>query len=174
MGIALSEMDRLNGIVTDFLLYARPQELHKEQYDLNRSLLEIATLLQSSEANKNNVTLSASLDGKQVVRGDAKQLKQVFWNLGVNAVDAVSEGGTINIYTARNSNAVEVVFKDSGNGISKDDIDNIFYPFFTTKEKGTGLGLGIVKNIIESHRGSIHIENRSTRGAVVTVKLPFE
>ena len=173
MGIALSEMDRLNGIVTDFLLYARPQELNKEKYDLNRSLQEIAILLKSSEASNNHVTISASLDGEQVVRGDAKQLKQVFWNLGVNAVDAVSDGGVIDIYTTGNSNAVEVVFKDSGNGISRDDIDKIFYPFFTTKEKGTGLGLSIAQKIIEEHGGKIEVESEGEgSGSMFKILLP--
>jgi len=175
MGIALSEMDRLNVIVTDFLLYARPQELNKEKYDLNKSLKEITILLKSSETNNNHVTISASLDGEQVVRGDAKQLKQVFWNLGVNAVDAVSEGGIIDIYTAGNSNTVEVVFKDSGNGISKDDIDKIFYPFFTTKEKGTGLGLSIAQKIIEEHGGKIEVYSEGEgSGTMFKILLPTE
>lgn len=175
MGIALSEMDRLNGIVTDFLLYARPQKLNKEIYDLNQSLREIVTLLQSSEENIDHVTISASLDGDRLVNGDARQLKQVFWNLGVNAMDAVSDGGTIDIYTAENSNAVEVVFKDSGNGISKDEIDKIFYPFFTTKEKGTGLGLSIAKKIIEEHGGKIEVESEGDcTGASFKILLPTE
>jgi len=173
MGIALSEMDRLNGIVTDFLLYARPQELNTEKYDLNRSLQEIAILLESSEATNNHVTISASLDGEQVVRGDAKQLKQVFWNLGVNAMDAVSEGGVVDIYTTGNSNAVEVVFKDSGNGISREDIDKIFYPFFTTKEKGTGLGLSIAQKIIEEHGGKIEVDSEGEgSGSMFKILLP--
>jgi two-component system sensor histidine kinase PilS (NtrC family) len=175
MDIALSEMDRLNGIVTDFLLYARPQELNKEQYDLNLSLREVVTLLQGPEANKDHVTILASLDGDQVVRGDARQLKQVFWNLGVNAMDAVSDGGTIDIYTAGDSDAVEVVFKDSGNGISEDDIDKIFYPFYTTKEKGTGLGLAIAQKIIEEHGGKIEVESEGEgSGAMFKIQLPLE
>jgi two-component system sensor histidine kinase PilS (NtrC family) len=175
MGIALSEMDRLNGIVTDFLLYARPQELIREKYDLNQSLREVVTLLQGSEANNDHVTISASLDGDQFVEGDARQLKQVFWNLGVNAMDAVSEGGTIDIYTAENSNAAEVVFKDSGNGISKDEIDKIFYPFFTTKEKGTGLGLSIAQKIIEEHGGKIEVESEGEgSGSMFKIQLPTE
>jgi two-component system sensor histidine kinase PilS (NtrC family) len=175
MYIALSEMDRLNGIVTDFLLYARPQDLNKEPYDLNLSLREVVTLLQGAEANKDHVTILSSLDGDQVVRGDARQLKQVFWNLGVNAMDAVSDGGTIDIYTAGNSNAVEVVFKDSGDGISKEDIDNIFYPFFTTKEKGTGLGLSIAQKIIEEHGGKIEVQSEGEgSGAMFKILLPTE
>jgi len=175
MGIALSEMDRLNGIVTDFLLYARPQELNKEKYDLNQSLREVVTLLQSSEAGRDHVTISASLDGERFVSGDARQLKQVFWNLGLNAMDAVSDGGTVDIYTAGNSNHIEVVFKDSGNGIGKDDIDKIFYPFFTTKDKGTGLGLSIAQKIIEEHGGKIDVASEGEgTGALFKILLPTE
>jgi two-component system sensor histidine kinase PilS (NtrC family) len=175
MGIALSEMDRLNGIVTDFLLYARPQELNKEKYDLNQSLREVVTLLQSSEAGRDHVTISASLDGDRLVSGDARQLKQVFWNLGLNAMDAVSDGGTVDIYTAGNSKHIEVVFKDSGNGIGKDEIDKIFYPFFTTKDKGTGLGLSIAQKIIEEHGGKIEVTSEGEgTGAVFKILLPVE
>ncbi len=175
MGIALSEMDRLNGIVTDFLLYARPQELNMGKYDLNQSLREIVTLIQSSEANKDHVTILTSLDGDQVIKGDARQLKQVFWNLGVNAMDAVSDRGTINIYTEGNGDAVEVVFQDSGNGINMDDIDKIFYPFFTTKEKGTGLGLSIAQKIIEEHGGKIEVESEGEdTGSLFKILLPSQ
>ncbi len=175
MYIALSEMDRLNGIVTDFLLYARPQQLNKEEYDLNMSLREVVTLLQGSEAHRDHVTISASLDGDHIVKGDPRQLKQVFWNLGVNAVDAVAEGGTVNISTGGNGNTVEVVFQDSGNGISNDDMEKIFYPFFTTKEKGTGLGLSIAQKIVEEHGGNIEVASQGEgSGTMFRIELPAE
>jgi two-component system sensor histidine kinase PilS (NtrC family) len=175
MGIALSEMDRLNGIVTDFLLYARPRELHKEEYDLNQSLREIVTLMNSSGVNNDHVTISARLEGDRVIKGDARQLKQVFWNLGVNAMDAVSDRGSIDIRTSGNGNAVEVVFQDSGKGISHDEIDKIFYPFYTTKEKGTGLGLSIAQKIIEEHGGKIEVESEGEgAGAVFKILLPTQ
>lgn len=175
MTIALSEMDRLNGIITDFLLYARPQELNRQSFDLHESLRNVVTLLQRSESKGENVTISTKLDGSLFITGDSRQIQQVFWNLGINAVDAVSDGGDVEIYTKRNNNSVEVIFKDNGTGISKTDIDKVFYPFFTTKEKGTGLGLSIAQKIAEEHGGKIAVESGGIgRGTTFRVIFPVE
>ncbi len=159
MNIALSEMNRLNGIITDFLLYAKPQELNKKMFDLHQSLRDVITLLKSKEANRADIEISTKLDGSAFITGDAKQMRQVFWNLGLNAVDAVNDGGSVEIYTEKKNNTVEVIFEDTGYGISTADVDRIFYPFFTTKEKGTGLGLAIARKIIEEHSGKILVES---------------
>ncbi len=175
MKIALSEMDRLNGIITDFLLYARPQELNREPFDLHRSLNDVVTLLQGSRAKGDNVTISVNLQDSQILNGDSRQIRQVFWNLGLNAVDAVSDGGTIDIFTQETENAVEIIFRDTGMGIGKDDIDNVFYPFFTTKEKGTGLGLSIAQKIAEEHGGKIVVESGGIgMGTSFKIILPRE
>ncbi len=174
MKIALSEMDRLNGIITDFLLYARPQALNKKQFDIHLSLRDVITLLQGSETSSKNVTISAKLDGSLFITGDSKQMQQVFWNLGINALDAVSDGGKVDIYTVKKYNKIEIVFKDTGMGISSGDADKIFYPFYTTKEKGTGLGLSIAQKITEEHGGKIEVESRGAgTGAIFRVILPF-
>jgi two-component system sensor histidine kinase PilS (NtrC family) len=173
MKIALSEMDRLNGIITDFLLYARPKELNKKPFDLHQSLRDVVMLLQGAETVKKNVTITAKLEGSLVITGDAKQMQQVFWNLGINAVDAVSEGGSVDIHTVRKGNRIEIIFRDTGEGISEFDMDKIFYPFFTTKEKGTGLGLSIAQKIIEEHGGKILVESRGPgSGTTFRIILP--
>ncbi|RJQ13796.1 MAG: PAS domain S-box protein [Nitrospiraceae bacterium] len=173
MQIALSEMDRLNGIITDFLLYARPQNLNKKPFDLHQSLRDVVTLLQSAETDRKNVTISAKLEGSLVITGDAKQMQQVFWNLGINALDAISENGSVDIYTSKKTGAVEVVFRDTGTGISAGDIENIFYPFYTTKEKGTGLGLSIAQKITEEHGGKIVVQSKGAgTGTTFKVILP--
>ncbi|MBI5663749.1 MAG: PAS domain-containing protein [Nitrospirae bacterium] len=174
MEIALSEMDRLNGIITDFLLYARPQGINSQPFDLHESLRNVVTLLQRSESKGENVTISTKLDGSLFITGDSKQMQQVFWNLGINAVDAVSDGGDVDIYTKRNNNSVEIIFKDNGMGISKADIEKVFYPFFTTKEKGTGLGLAIAQKITEEHGGKISVESGGIgRGTTFRVVFPL-
>jgi two-component system sensor histidine kinase PilS (NtrC family) len=101
MNIALSEMDRLNGIITDFLLYAKPQELQKKSFDVHLSLREIITLIQSHKSNGKQVTISAELEGSELITGDPKQLRQVFWNLCLNAIDAVEDDGALEIYTEK-------------------------------------------------------------------------
>jgi two-component system sensor histidine kinase PilS (NtrC family) len=175
MNIALSEMDRLNGIITDFLLYAKPQELQKESFDVHVSLREIITLIQSHESNGKQVTISAELEGSELITGDPKQLRQVFWNLCLNAIDAVEDDGALEIYTEKKNNGVAIIFRDSGSGISKSDIEKIFYPFFTTKDSGTGLGLSTAQKIVEEHGGKINARSEGAgKGTTISVNLPFQ
>lgn len=174
MNIALSEMDRLNGIITDFLLYARPQELKLESFDLQGSLEDIAILLRSSEKDGKDVTITVKVSGPLNIDGDPKKLKQVFWNLGLNAVNAVPDKGAVEIRTEQRDNGVEILFCDNGPGIAPDDRERIFYPFFTTKEGGTGLGLAIAKKIAEEHGGNITAESKGPgKGSTFRVILPL-
>ncbi len=175
MDIALSEMDRLNGIVTDFLLYAKPRQLVKSSFDLHQSLGNVITLLLSSKTEKENVKISKDLKGKLFITGDSKQLQQVFWNLGVNAVEAVFSSGEVIISTEKKNNTLEIRFTDTGIGIGRENIDKIFYPFFTTKDNGTGLGLAIAQRITEEHGGKITVESRGAgTGTTFKVILPVD
>ncbi len=102
-------------------------------------------------------------------------MQQVFWNLGLNAIDAVSNEGSLDIYTKKKNNMVEIIFKDSGAGISKSEIDKIFYPFFTTKVKGTGLGLSIAQKITEEHGGKIIVTSDGIgKGTTFRIILPLD
>jgi two-component system sensor histidine kinase PilS (NtrC family) len=175
MKIALSEMDRLNEVVTDFLLYAKPQQPSKEIFDLHQSLRDVVTLLRSTKTDRENVRISEDFKGELFITGDSKQLQQVFWNLGINAVDAISDGGNCIVSTEKKDSTVEIIFKDNGKGISKEDIDKIFFPFFTTKEKGTGLGLSIAQRITEEHGGKVAVESQGIgNGTTFRVILPAE
>ncbi|MBC8413031.1 PAS domain-containing protein, partial [bacterium] len=174
MRIALAEMDRLNGIITDFLLYARPRSIAIEPLDINRLIKDVFTLLKSSETcMQKNIILSEDLNGSIIIPSDPAQLRQVFWNLGLNAVDAVEDNGHVKIETIQEDSFVRITLSDNGHGISLDDIDNIFYPFFTTKEKGTGLGLSIVQKIIEDHGGKISVHS-DISGTAFVITLPAE
>lgn len=175
MKIALSEMDRLDSFVTDFLLYAKPQQPRKDSFNLHQSLREVITLLHSAKTAKGNVKISENLEGELFITGDSNQLRQVFWNLGINAIEAMSDGGEFIISTEKKNNSVEITFRDTGKGISKKDIDNIFYPFFTTKEKGTGLGLAITQRITEEHGGKIIVKSQGIgTGTTFKVILPID
>ncbi len=175
MGIALSEVDRLNDIVTDFLFYAKPQRLNKSPFDLLRSLRDVITLLRSSKTDKANVKITENFSGELLAIADPGQLQQVFWNLCNNAMDAVSDGGEIIISAEKKHDVLEVVFRDTGVGIDDEDIKKIFYPFFTTKEKGTGLGLAIAQKIAEGHGGKITVESRGKgTGATFRIILPAD
>jgi signal transduction histidine kinase len=104
---------------------------------------------------------------------DKDMLYQAFLNIFINAMQSMPRGGIIQTNVTANKNSVQIQFQDEGHGIPKDIEGKIWDPFFTTKEKGTGLGLGIVKKIVELHRGDIQIKNRETDGVVVTVELPI-
>lgn len=173
MEIALSEMDRLDNIVTDFLLYAKPQRLNKTSFDLHQSLKDVIMLLRSSEPDRKNVNISENLPGKLNITGDSEKLRQVFWNLGINAINAIPEDGIINIYTDKQDDKISVIFHDTGIGLSQEDIERIFDPFYTTKERGTGLGLSIAQRITEEHNGKITVKSGGKgTGATFSVELP--
>ena len=105
---------------------------------------------------------------------DSDMLYQAFLNILINAMQAMPGGGRIKIAVMSRSKWITILFVDEGQGIPDELIGKIWSPFFTTKEKGTGLGLGIVRNIIEAHEGDIQIENRSTGGARITINLPID
>lgn len=106
------------------------------------------------------------------IDADDDMLYQSFLNVLINAMQAMPDGGDIHIQLAQNDNRIGIVFRDQGSGIPDHLKDKIWDPFFTNKEKGTGLGLGIVKNIIEAHNGTVQIDNSDEGGACVTIELP--
>jgi signal transduction histidine kinase len=108
------------------------------------------------------------------IMADSAMLYQSFLNILINAMQSMPDGGRILVEISSNDHWLTVHFDDEGQGIPSENLDKIWDPFFTTKEQGTGLGLGIVKNIVESHGGSIQIVNRPVRGTRVTIELPVK
>jgi signal transduction histidine kinase len=104
---------------------------------------------------------------------DADMIYQALLNLFINGMQAMPDGGVIDVTVESGDDAVWLYIEDNGDGVPPSVMEKIWDPFFTTKEKGTGLGLGIVKNIIEAHDGMIRIDNRHTKGARVAVKFPL-
>jgi len=172
MEIALNEMDRLNRIVTDFLTYSRPAAAEFKEFDLHALLDETIELLKNTDQNRGLVSVKKEYGGTAKITGDPQKLSQVFWNLGLNAIDAMPEGGQLIVSTGNSSGSVEITFRDSGTGIDAKNIEKIFYPFFTTKEQGTGLGLAISYRIIEEHKGKIYVESNPGKGTTFKVILP--
>jgi two-component system sensor histidine kinase PilS (NtrC family) len=160
MDIALSEMDRLNKTISDFLTYSRPKPLEIQLTNLHSVLDNTLDLLKNREP-KRDVSIRKEYEGELFIHADPEKLSQVFWNLGVNAFEAMEDKGELSVSTKINHNHVIISFSDTGPGISKPDIERIFYPFFTTKEKGTGLGLSIAYRIIEEHDGRLIVRSRS-------------
>jgi len=146
----------------------RPPKLEKT--DINILIKE--TLSQVNAPEK--VQLTTELARLSEINVDQDQMKRVFLNLTINAIQAMENGGTLTISTKQREGAVEISFKDTGTGISKENMEKIFTPFFTTRAKGMGMGLPICKKFVESHSGSIRVESEAGKGTTFTVKLPIQ
>ena len=159
MGIALSEMERLNNTISDFLTYSSPKPLEIQPVDLHAILDSTLELLKNTE-HKSGISIKRDFEGQLFIHADPEKIRQVFWNLGANAFEAMDNSGELTVSTKNSPKNVTVSFSDTGSGISQMNINKIFYPFFTTKERGTGLGLSIAYRIIEEHNGRLIVTSR--------------
>ena len=191
--IIIEEVNRLNGVVTEFLDYSRPVKSQLAPVDLD-DLLQRTVRLLHSQGLPAGITIDLRLSpGVPKAQGDAEQLKQVFINLALNAVQAMPHGGTLTIRTAeltssfatwrfaevgptrartRTPEVMEIRFRDTGEGIPPEARERIFIPFYTTKAKGTGLGLAICQRIVKAHNGSIAVESQPGLGTEFVVRIP--
>jgi two-component system sensor histidine kinase HydH len=170
--ILLKETDRLNQIVQDFLGFARPKPPELKQEDVNEVIESVLTLT-AQPARAARVDVEKRLDqsiGKRDL--DAGLLKQAFLNLVLNAIQAMPDGGTLTVASARNDSGIAVNISDTGEGISPENRKKLFSPFFTTKQDGTGLGLAITFRIIQNHRGTIDVDSVPGKGTTFTVRIP--
>jgi two-component system sensor histidine kinase PilS (NtrC family) len=179
MDIVVRETERLNTIITEFLDYARLKNAQNDQIELLPILDETIMLLKNCKDCSCNIRIRHTIDPDVVIRGDAQRIRQVFWNLLLNACQAMPQGGEIVItarpFTRENDDTSwwEISIADTGRGIAYDDRDKIFNPFFTTKTGGTGLGLAIVYRIIEDHRGTITVDSVPGKGTQFIIRLPM-
>jgi len=172
--IIVEEANRLNRIITDFINFAKPRSPNFSPCRIQEVIDKNITFLTMQIEEKGYRIKQNYQNSLPEIQADAAMLYQSFLNILINAMQAMPDGGCIDISISANDKIVTVNFEDEGQGIADEVLDKIWDPFFTTKEMGTGLGLGVVKNIIESHGGSIQIQNRSSGGARVTVELPVE
>lgn len=171
--IVLSELDRINGIVGEFLFLSKPTTTAMQQRDVKKLLNDVVTLIQTQTILSN---IQISMEYKSnlpYVYCDENQLKQVFLNILKNATEAMPNGGTIELKVKKdNERGVVIQITDQGVGIPKERIPSLGEPFFTTKEKGTGLGLMTCYKIIENHQGQLQIESEVDKGTTVHIILP--
>lgn len=178
MDIVVRETDRLNTIITEFLEYARPKTTQDDQIALSSVFAETITLLKNSKEFVDNIDVRCNVDPIITIRGDAQRLRQVFWNLLINACQAMPTGGEMTISAVLSSHAdddtarCEIIIADTGQGIPPEYLDKIFDPFFTTKIGGTGLGLAIAYRIIEDHGGTITVDTQEGRGTKFRILVP--
>jgi two-component system sensor histidine kinase PilS (NtrC family) len=174
MDIVLSESDRLNRIITDFLTYARPRKFMLAETDLRDPLRETFALLRHSPEVLDGHALEDDLpDEPLVALADAEGIRQVFWNLSRNALKAMPEGGTLRAEMRSTAgHNVRITFIDTGRGMSPAQVERLFEPFSSSTTGGTGLGLSIVYQIIRDHGGTINVRSREGHGTTITIELP--
>ena len=172
--IIVEEANRLNRIITDFINYAKPRSPNFAACRVEEVIDKNITFLEAQINEQGYVVKKNYQNSLPEIMADSTMLYQSFLNILINAMQAMPDGGRILIEVGAGDHLVTVHFDDEGQGIPHENLGKIWDPFFTTKEMGTGLGLGIVKNIVESHGGSIQIVNRPVRGARVTIELPLK
>jgi len=170
--IIIEESIRLNNIITDFLNFAKPKSPNLTACNIEDILEKNITFL-ASQIKQEGYTIEKHYDENlPEIAADADMLYQAFLNILINAMQAMPGGGIIHVNIHSADHSVTIVIEDEGEGVPEDLLEKIWDPFFTTKAKGTGLGLGIVKNIIESHEGSVSITNQPDAGSRVAIVLP--
>jgi two-component system NtrC family sensor kinase len=165
------ETRRCAHIVRGLLDFARDRPLSLDAVDVNAVVDEALSLVRN-QAGLQNVALVTELAPLPPVEADLGQIRQALLNVIINACEAMTKGGSLRIATRAVADGIEVSISDTGIGISKEDLDRVLDPFFTTKEMGTGLGLSVVYGIVQRHGGSLHIDSTAGVGTTVTLRLP--
>ncbi|MCM3585642.1 PAS domain S-box protein [Mesobacillus maritimus] len=172
--IMLDELDRINHIVSELLLLAKPQKMKYKKASIENILNDVISLLKP-EASLHNIQIEFEAPGHQVeIECEPNQLKQLFINIIKNAIEASNIGDTVSISLNHVDQDVSIVIQDKGCGISKERLKRIGEPFYSSKEKGTGLGLTVSFKIVQSHNGKIQFNSEAQQGTVVTIDLPVE
>lgn len=171
MDIVVRETDHLNSWISEFLDYTRPKKMEQLPIDLSEIVDETVEILRN-DRHLEQVEIQFERGGKAVILGDRRRLKQIVYNLVLNAAQAAGNNGVIRLKVARIASGVEFTVWDNGPGIAEEHISRIFEPFFTTKPGGTGLGLATVYRNVEDHDGSIHVES-SPGGEGTTFSIYF-
>lgn len=173
LDVVNEELDRLNGIVVDFLFAVRPMDIKLLKGSLNKVVQDIVQFLKY-ELEQSNITIRLELEkDDDSILMDERFLKQAILNIIKNSIHAMPEGGKIKISTLKTSEDVRLMISDSGIGIPEENIEKIFEPYFTTKPDGTGLGLTLVYKIIKEHGAEIEVMSRPGSGTTVTIHFPL-
>jgi signal transduction histidine kinase len=173
MELILKEIRRVNEIIEQFLTLSRPFQLNLRESSLQDLMKNLVALFQE-EATSLGIILQVKMPADlPLIKMDPERLTQAFINIMKNGMEAMDQGGTLNIKTKSLREGVEVIISDSGSGIPPEQMEKIFNYYYTTKEKGVGLGLPIAHRIIEAHGGQLKIESRVGSGTEVTVTLPL-
>jgi signal transduction histidine kinase len=168
----VAQVERLEHLVRDLLTYARPRALNRQPLDVHE-LLDRLLRLHKEQCDAQSVTVQRVYEPESGhVTADQQQMEQIFLNLIHNSLQAMLEGGKLTVITRAANSCIEISFEDTGKGIPAVDLPRVHQPFFTTKHRGSGLGLPIVKKIAEAHGGSLRLASEVDRGTSATIVIP--
>jgi two-component system sensor histidine kinase HydH len=171
--LLIQETERMNRTITEMLSFTRPAPLRVEPVDLGALLQRSLELVRTEAADSGVVTRVQLGPGLPAVEGDADRLQQVLMNVLLNGLQAMEEGGRLEIAAEVDGDGVEVRVTDTGRGIAPELQAQVFFPYVTTKPGGSGLGLAISQKIVADHHGTIEIESESGQGTTVVIRLPL-
>ena len=171
--IVMEEVERLNGIVVDFLFAVRPMNTEFERQNINRVVGDAIEFVQYELEEAGISILEEYADSLPLVDLDEKYIKQALLNMIKNAISAMPEGGTLRVSTQVDSSDVLLLISDTGVGIPDENTAKIFEPYFTTREFGSGLGLTVVYKIVREHGGEISLSSREGEGTTFTLSFPI-
>jgi two-component system sensor histidine kinase PilS (NtrC family) len=177
MDIVLRESDRLNASLRSLLAYARPARLEVRQLDLRDIVQDTATLLRNStEVTERHIINVEVFEHEVLVEADENHVRQIVWNLAINGLRAMSDGGTLDLKASRETtggvHSAVLTVADEGVGMAAQEIDGIFHPFRGSFSKGTGLGLAIVHRIISDYHARVDVQSQTGRGTTFRVTFP--
>jgi two-component system sensor histidine kinase PilS (NtrC family) len=173
MGIVLRESERISSLVNEFLMFARPQPGNKKRVRLDQELQEIVKQFETSHSHQ-RLGIQPRIEEGLSVEIDPEHLRQVVWNLLLNAAEALDKNGRIEVVLHAQAGPYAcIIISDNGCGMTEEIQQSIFDPFFTRKAKGTGLGLSIVQRILTSYDGLIDVQSAPGQGSAFTLKLPL-
>ena len=172
LATCIKEVQRLDGIIAHFLKAIRPSEPSFQKINL-LTVIEDTVRLREKELSNKKIKVSMEVGAREpMIRADVEQVKQVFFNVIGNAIDAVPEGSEIRIISGLDERHIFAQIVDQGSGISKENISRVFEPYFTTKKTGHGIGMMIVHRIMRDHDGEVGIDSKEGSGTIVTLKFP--
>lgn len=176
MGIVLKESERLDALITDFLLFAFPHVGERESIPLRDLVEETLELFRKGPHFQEDLEVDVRMDPTVRIYGNRRQLQQILWNLLLNAAQSMSAGGEIRVEAEQTRSRAGVPsvswrVRDTGKGIAAENLTRIFDPFYTSRQGGTGLGLAIVHRIVENHGGRIHVRSDLGKGTVFEIEL---
>jgi len=177
MQVILRAKDQMESLVRNFLLMARSNQGRRSETDIGRLIEDVIESLTYGAEWNSRVELRKTLGQELLVMGDPAEIRQILWNLMINAMQSMPEGGTLSVTACPNridgeAPAVRIEIGDTGCGIDTADLEKIWEPFYTTKERGSGLGLAIVRRIVENHGGAVAVRSDAQSGTQFSVQLP--